>query len=40
MLLIAGAAYGRVVGRSPWLIGMGMVSLGLVLVAITIALGG
>jgi VIT1/CCC1 family predicted Fe2+/Mn2+ transporter len=40
MLLVAGVIYGRVVGRSPWLIGMGMVALGLVLVAITIALGG
>jgi hypothetical protein len=40
MLLIAGAAYGRVVGRSPWLVGVAMVGLGSVLVALTIALGG
>jgi VIT1/CCC1 family predicted Fe2+/Mn2+ transporter len=40
MLFVAGAAYGRVVGRSPWLIGISMVALGAVLVAITIALGG
>jgi VIT1/CCC1 family predicted Fe2+/Mn2+ transporter len=40
LLFIAGAAYGRVVGRSPWLIGISMVVLGAVLVAFTIALGG
>jgi hypothetical protein len=40
MLLIAGAAYGRIVGRSPWLFGISMVALGSVLVALTIALGG
>jgi VIT1/CCC1 family predicted Fe2+/Mn2+ transporter len=40
MLFVAGLAYGRVVGRSPWLIGISMVALGAVLVAITIALGG
>jgi VIT1/CCC1 family predicted Fe2+/Mn2+ transporter len=40
MLFVAGAAYGRVVGRSPWLIGISMVALGSVLVALTIALGG
>jgi hypothetical protein len=40
MLFIAGFAYGRLVGRSPWLFGMGMVLLGCVLVALTIALGG
>jgi VIT1/CCC1 family predicted Fe2+/Mn2+ transporter len=40
MLFIAGAAYGRLVGRSPWLVGISMVALGAVLVALTIALGG
>jgi VIT1/CCC1 family predicted Fe2+/Mn2+ transporter len=40
MLLIAGIAYGRLVGRSPWLAGTSMVALGAVLVALTIALGG
>ena len=40
MLLIAGVAYGRGVGRSPWGFGIGMVVLGGILVALTIALGG
>ena len=40
MLFVAGAAYGRVVGRSPWVIGISMVALGAALVALTIALGG
>jgi len=40
MLFVAGAAYGRYVGRSPWLLGTAMVALGAVLVALTIALGG
>ena len=40
MLFVAGAAYGRVVGRSPWVLGAVMVALGGVLVALTIALGG
>ena len=40
MLFVAGAAYGRVVGRSAWLLGIAMVALGSVLVALTIALGG
>jgi VIT1/CCC1 family predicted Fe2+/Mn2+ transporter len=40
MLFVAGAAYGRVVGRSSWLLGVAMVALGSVLVAFTIALGG
>jgi len=40
MLFVAGAAYGRVVGRSPWVLGAVMVALGAVLVALTIALGG
>ena len=40
MLFIAGVAYARVVGRSPWIFGISMVALGSVLVALTIALGG
>jgi len=40
MLFAAGMAYGRVVGRAPWAFGFGMVALGSVLVALTIALGG
>jgi len=40
MLLGAGVAYGRCVGRSPWGFGIGMVILGVILVALTIALGG
>jgi len=40
MLFVAGAAYARVVGRSPWVLGAAMVALGGVLVALTIALGG
>jgi len=40
MLFVAGAAYGRYVGRSPWVFGAAMVALGGVLVALTIALGG
>jgi len=40
MLFIAGAAYGRSVGRSPWGFGITMVVLGAILVALTMALGG
>ncbi len=40
MLFLAGFAYARCVGRSPWLIGLSMVGLGGALVALTIALGG
>jgi VIT1/CCC1 family predicted Fe2+/Mn2+ transporter len=40
MLFIAGFAYGRCVGRSPWVIGISMVILAGVLVALTMALGG
>jgi len=40
MLLGTGIAYGRCVGRSPWGFGIGMVILGSVLVALTMALGG
>jgi VIT1/CCC1 family predicted Fe2+/Mn2+ transporter len=40
MLFIAGTVYGRCVGRSPWGFGISMVVLGLILVALTMALGG
>jgi len=40
MLFLAGMAYGRCVGRSPWVFGISMVVLGSILVAFTIALGG
>ena len=40
MMFIAGVAYGRAVGWSPWAVGLFMVALGSVLVAMTIALGG
>src|SRR4051812_34213556 len=40
LLLVVGVAYARVVGRSPWRFGLGMVVLGGALVALTIALGG
>jgi VIT1/CCC1 family predicted Fe2+/Mn2+ transporter len=40
MLFIAGVAYARVVGRTPWVFGISMVALGCILVALTIALGG
>jgi VIT1/CCC1 family predicted Fe2+/Mn2+ transporter len=40
MLFIAGMAYGRNVGRSPWMFGISMVVLGALLVGLTMALGG
>jgi VIT1/CCC1 family predicted Fe2+/Mn2+ transporter len=40
LLFLTGYAFGRVSGRHPWLLGAGMVVLGLVLVGLTIALGG
>jgi VIT1/CCC1 family predicted Fe2+/Mn2+ transporter len=40
MLFICGVAYGRVVGTSPWLVGVSMVGLGVALVGLTMALGG
>lgn len=40
MLFLTGVAYGRCVGRAPVGFGVGMVVLGLVLVALTVALGG
>ena len=40
MLFIAGHAYGRSVGRHPWMLGIAMVLLGALLSALTMALGG
>jgi hypothetical protein len=40
MLCVAGIAYARLVGRSAWLIAPAMVTLGFLLVALTIVLGG
>ena len=40
MLFVTGFAYGRCVGRTPWVFGISMVILGSVLVALTIAFGG
>ena len=40
LLFVAGFAFGRMTGRHPWVIGLCMVTLGGVLVALTIALGG
>jgi hypothetical protein len=40
MLFLTGYAYGRMTGRHPWLVGIGMVVLGSILVGLTIALGG
>jgi hypothetical protein len=39
-LFLTGYAFGRLSGHRPWLFGIGMVSLGLILVGMTIALGG
>ena len=40
MLFLTGYLFGRITGRHPWLLGISMVVLGLVLVGLTIALGG
>jgi VIT1/CCC1 family predicted Fe2+/Mn2+ transporter len=40
LLFVAGWSYARYVGGRPWHVGLGMVMMGSVLVAITIALGG
>lgn len=40
MLFLAGYAYGKCVGRRPWLTGIAMVVLGCALVSLTILLGG
>jgi VIT1/CCC1 family predicted Fe2+/Mn2+ transporter len=40
MMFVAGVAYGRSIGRSPWLFGIAMVALGTGLVGLTMVLGG
>jgi hypothetical protein len=40
MLFLTGYAYGRITGRHPWLVGIGMVVVGFILVGLTVALGG
>jgi VIT1/CCC1 family predicted Fe2+/Mn2+ transporter len=40
MLFVAGYAYGRGVGWRPWLVGLSMVLLGVLLSALAMALGG
>ena len=40
MLFLTGYAFGRMSGRHPWLVGFSMVILGLILVGMTMALGG
>jgi VIT1/CCC1 family predicted Fe2+/Mn2+ transporter len=40
MLFGCGFIFGRITGRRPWLIGLSMVILGLMLVGMTMALGG
>jgi hypothetical protein len=40
MLFTGGVLYGRLVGLTPWIVGISAVALGSLLVALTIALGG
>ena len=40
MLFVAGYAYGRFVGRRPWVLGIALVLLGCLLVGLAKALGG
>lgn len=40
MLFGIGVVFGRIIGRRPWLVGVGMVALGGALVGLTMALGG
>jgi len=40
MLFVAGWVFGRITSRSPWLMGIAMVTIGLVLTGLTMALGG
>jgi hypothetical protein len=40
MLFLTGHAFGRMTGRHPWLVGISMVVVGLILVGMTMALGG
>jgi VIT1/CCC1 family predicted Fe2+/Mn2+ transporter len=40
MLFVTGFGYGRYAGGRPWVFGISMVIVGLLLVALTVALGG
>jgi hypothetical protein len=40
MLFLTGCAFGRATGRRPWVTGISMVILGVILVALTMVLGG
>jgi VIT1/CCC1 family predicted Fe2+/Mn2+ transporter len=40
LLFITGWAYGRITGRRPWAMGLAMVTIGVVLSGLTMALGG
>jgi VIT1/CCC1 family predicted Fe2+/Mn2+ transporter len=40
MLFLTGYAFGHLISRRPWAIGISMVFLGVILVGITMALGG
>ncbi len=40
MLFVLGHLFGRMTGRHPWLVGIAMVAIGVMLVGMTIALGG
>lgn len=40
MLFLTGFAFGRLSGHRPWLFGISMIFLGMILVGLTIALGG
>ena len=40
MLFLTGYAFGRMTGHHPWLVGIGMVVVGSIVVGMTIALGG
>ena len=40
MLFLTGYAFGRITGRHPWVVGVGMVVVGGVLVGLTMMLGG
>jgi hypothetical protein len=40
MLFLLGYAFGRMTGRNPWLVGIAMIVIGVILVGMTIALGG
>lgn len=40
LLFLTGFVFGRITGRRPWVVGFSMVVLGLILVGLTIALGG